>query len=60
MIKPVLFFSLFAASVVGCNSGGGSTGGEGGTASESSAVIAGHVANGTGSDAVDECACEYL
>jgi hypothetical protein len=53
MRKSTLIFSLFAASVVGCgSSGASSTGGEGGTSSAQSAVIAGHVANGTGSDAV--------
>jgi hypothetical protein len=55
MLKPVLFFSLFAASVVACNSNneGGSTSGEGGKTATSSAALSGHVANGSGSDVLD-------
>jgi trimeric autotransporter adhesin len=56
MLKPVLFFSLFAASVGACSSsssGSGASSGAGGMISTSSAALTGHVANGTGSDAAD-------
>jgi hypothetical protein len=56
MLKPVLFFSLFAASIAACNGSdneGGTTGGQGGKTASSSAALTGHVSNGTGSDVLD-------